>query len=298
MARKGNETQRSTRGTVFSGSPSQVASASQDNDADNDAQLEELLGQVVEELNDRFQQGQQPALEDYLQQYPQLANPLRQAYEVLASLYAVREPGLPDAQFPEDQLPGGGLAEDQLKGGYSPGAPRQAAHSPAAQSSSVPLGQLGDFRLLRQIGRGGMGIVYEAEQLSLGRRVALKTLPLAAMLDPRQLQRFQNEARAAAMLDHPHIVGVFSVGSERGVYYYAMQYIDGRTLAEVISELRRQQGIDALPPAGPTVTQQPGKPPATLSQTRASEALASFIATPGGTPGASPDIAYGDCPPL
>ena len=65
---------------------------------------------------------------------------------------------------------------------------------------------LGDFRILREIGRGGMGVVYEAEQLSLGRRVALKVLPFAAMLDERQLQRFKNEARAAATLHHPNIV--------------------------------------------------------------------------------------------
>ena len=61
---------------------------------------------------------------------------------------------------------------------------------------------LGDFRLIREVGRGGMGIVYEAEQISLGRRVALKVLPFAATMDPRQLQRFRNEAQAAASLHH------------------------------------------------------------------------------------------------
>ena len=65
-------------------------------------------------------------------------------------------------------------------------------------------GVLGDFRILREIGRGGMGVVYEVEQLSLGRRVALKVLPFAAVLDPRRLQRFQNEAHAAASLKHPN----------------------------------------------------------------------------------------------
>ena len=79
-----------------------------------------------------------------------------------------------------------------------------------------------------------MGIVYEAEQISLGRRVALKVLPFAATMDPRHLQRFHNEAQAAASLHHEHIVPVYGVGCERGVHYYAMQFIDGQTLAEVI----------------------------------------------------------------
>src|SRR5947207_241601 len=91
-------------------------------------------------------------------------------------------------------------------------------------------GRLGDFRLLRELGRGGMGVVYEAEQLSLGRRVALKVLPLAAALDARQLARFKNEAQAAAHLQHQHIVPVYFVGSERGVHFYAMQLIDGQSL--------------------------------------------------------------------
>src|SRR5688572_5566939 len=81
-------------------------------------------------------------------------------------------------------------------------------------------GTLGDFRLIREVGRGGMGIVYEAEQISLNRNVALKVLPFAATMDPRQLQRFRHEAQAAAMLHHKNVVPVFGVGCERGVHYY------------------------------------------------------------------------------
>jgi serine/threonine protein kinase/tetratricopeptide (TPR) repeat protein len=102
------------------------------------------------------------------------------------------------------------------------------------------LGQLGDFRLLREVGKGGMGVVYEAEQLSLRRRVALKVLPFAAALDARQLRRFQNEAQAAAHLHHTHIVPVHAVGFERGVHFYAMQFIEGQTLAGLIRELRKR----------------------------------------------------------
>ena len=98
---------------------------------------------------------------------------------------------------------------------------------------------MGDFRIVQEIGRGGMGVVYEAEQISIGRRVALKVLPFAAMLDKQQLNRFKNEVRAAGTLDHPNIVAVHSVGTERGVHYYAMQLIEGQSLAELIADRRR-----------------------------------------------------------
>src|SRR5262249_35333087 len=116
--------------------------------------------------------------------------------------------------------------------GSGPGAP--FAETAALQ----PELSLGDYRLVREVGRGGMGVVYEAVQLSLGRRVALKVLPFAAALDARQLQRFRNEAQAAAHLHHPHIVPVISVGCERGVHFYAMHFIDGQTLANLIRDLR------------------------------------------------------------
>jgi serine/threonine protein kinase/Flp pilus assembly protein TadD len=120
-------------------------------------------------------------------------------------------------------------------------AHRSAGAVPVADQDSDAeslRGILGDFRLLRKIGCGGMGVVYEAEQISLRRRVALKVLPLAATMDPRHLQRFKNEAQAAAGLHHTNIVPVYYVGSERGVHYYAMQYIEGRDLASVIAQLR------------------------------------------------------------
>ncbi len=96
---------------------------------------------------------------------------------------------------------------------------------------------LGDFRIIGEIGRGGMAVVYEAEQLSLNRRMALKVLPLAATLSSQQLERFRNEARLAASLRHPHIVGVHSVGVERGVHYYAMELIEGCSLAQAIAAI-------------------------------------------------------------
>jgi serine/threonine protein kinase/Flp pilus assembly protein TadD len=119
---------------------------------------------------------------------------------------------------------------------------REQAEAAPGPGEIRPLAALGDFRIERQLGRGGMGVVYEATQLSLGRRVALKVLPFAAVLDPRHLQRFKNEAQAAASLEHPNIVNIYSVGCERGVHYYAMQYVEGQTLAEVIAGLRQGSG--------------------------------------------------------
>jgi len=115
------------------------------------------------------------------------------------------------------------------------------ASSDSDDASSVglpPATQLGDYLIIREVGRGGMGVVYEAEQLSLGRRVALKVLPSAASLDSRQRQRFLLEAQAVALLQHDNIVPVYAVGCDEGLHYYAMQFIDGRSLAEVIRDLR------------------------------------------------------------
>lgn len=89
------------------------------------------------------------------------------------------------------------------------------------------LERLGDFRIVREIGRGGMGVVFEAEQESLGRRVAVKVLPRAALLEEPQLRRFQREARTAASLHHTNIVPILGVGEQDGWHYYVMQLIDG-----------------------------------------------------------------------
>ncbi len=132
---------------------------------------------------------------------------------------------------------------------------RTAARSlEAPRPDGSELGQLGDFRLLREVGRGGMGVVYEAEQISLRRRVALKVLPFASAIDPRQLQRFKNEALAAANLRHESIVPVHAVGMERGVHYYAMQFIDGQSLAALIGELRRLDGSPQVQGQGHAAT--------------------------------------------
>jgi serine/threonine protein kinase/Flp pilus assembly protein TadD len=167
---------------------------------------------AVEEFMAALEAGQKPARQEFLARYPDIVEALS---ECLAGLEFVQE------LAPELSKPGGdGLAE-----GDGPDAK-----------------PLGDFRIVREIGRGGMGIVYEAEQMSLGRRVALKVLPFAATMDPRHLQRFKNEAQAAAGLHHPNIVPVHYVGCERGVHFFAMQLIEGQTLAAVLQQLRQPKG--------------------------------------------------------
>jgi outer membrane protein assembly factor BamB/predicted Ser/Thr protein kinase len=108
-------------------------------------------------------------------------------------------------------------------------------HRASKPVSETPT-QLGDFRILGELGRGGMGVVYEAEQVSLKRKVALKVLRFGPATDAEAMQRFQREAETVAGLHHTNIVPIFAVGCEQGVHYYAMQFIDGRSLADVFAE--------------------------------------------------------------
>ncbi len=168
-----------------------------------DLQLAEAMEWYLEQLN----AGGQPDVEEFLSRYPDIVDELRTALPGLEFLSSAR---------PQDQ--------DAI---------------PAPDAGRIqPLWALGDYRIVRELGRGAMGVVYEAEQLSLGRTVALKVLPFAAMLDQRQLTRFKNEARAAATLNHPNIVPVQMVGCERGVHFFVMQLIEGQSLARVIEQLR------------------------------------------------------------
>src|SRR5689334_8130033 len=105
---------------------------------------------------------------------------------------------MPPSDPPRDPTP------DQPSAG-----PTVAYQPPAARPAAPRVDRLGDYRILRELGRGGMGVVYEAVQESLGRHVALKVLPAAALLNPMYLERFQREARAAARLHHTNIVPVF-----------------------------------------------------------------------------------------
>jgi len=180
-----------------------------------DADHPDLAG-LIEQLNTKLEAGESVDLEHLLKEHPQHTE---QIQSLLPAMTALMDLAIP---APQNNDP---LALDLSNG-------------------TGELRRLGDFRIGREIGRGGMGVVYEAEQVSLGRRVALKVLPFAAVLDKKCLQRFKNEARAAATLDHPNIVSIHSVGCEQAVHFYSMRLIEGQSLAEAIAQLRsdRQNG--------------------------------------------------------
>jgi serine/threonine protein kinase len=170
--------------------------------------------QAVQEYLVALEAGERPEPEEFLDRHPEIRESLTECLEALQFVHTAAERSLPSTRRLPD-LPG------------------------VEPPTAVPLG---DFQLLREIGRGGMGVVYEAIQLSLGRRVALKILPFAAALDARHLQRFKNEASAAAFLHHPNIVPVYGVGYDRGTHFYAMQLIEGITISALIRQLRRDAG--------------------------------------------------------
>jgi WD40 repeat protein/serine/threonine protein kinase len=175
---------------------------------------EQALGLLIDELTAKLQAGELVDMSAYVQEHPEHAEALRR---LLPALHLLADLGR--------------SADGGAGSGVRPAAPPQEV-----------TGTLGDFRIVREVGRGGMGVVYEAEQISLGRRVALKVLPFAGAMDVKQLQRFKNEAQAAAQLHHTNIVPVHFVGCERGVHFYAMQFIDGQTLAAIVHDLRRLAG--------------------------------------------------------
>jgi serine/threonine protein kinase len=175
---------------------------------------------ALDEYLSALESGHKPDRKAFLAQHAAIADALAECLDGMEALHA----DVKSSEFGRDSCSS---------------SPQSSSHSPLSPDWQ-PGAPLGDYRIVREIGRGGMGVVYEAEQLSLGRRIALKVLPFALTLDPRQLQRFKNEARAAAQLHHQHIVPVYAVGSERGVHFYAMQYIEGQSLGEVIHDLQRQ----------------------------------------------------------
>ena len=178
------------------------------------------LLRAMQEYLRELESGRQPDRRQWLDRYPDLAEALNQCLDGL--------------EFVHQAAP--------LASPLSAHAPRVAENVDNLLSANP----LGDFQIVREIGRGGMGIVYEAIQLSLGRHVAMKVLPFAATFDAKHLQRFRQEAQAAAQLHHTNIVPVYAVGCERGIHFYAMQLIEGQSLDVVVQQLRQQAGMSPL----------------------------------------------------
>ncbi len=149
--------------------------------------------------------GEQPSIEEYINRVPDQRDEARALLESLALFERVSERE----------------------------TTRQASQRRHKKFEHTQIEQLGDFRVLREIGRGGMGIIYEAEQITLKRRVALKVLSSQTRESAKQLERFQREAEAVARLHHTNIVPVFGSGSQDGVHYFAMQLIDGEPLSKL-----------------------------------------------------------------
>jgi WD40 repeat protein/serine/threonine protein kinase len=175
----------------------------------------EAKGDVVlvlaEEFLERYRKGERPPLREYIERHPELAAEIKEIFPAMAMMEKIA------------------IADTSL-------GPRNQHTAPASV-----LEQLGDYRIIREIGHGGMGVVYEAEQVSLGRHVALKVLPHKALANEKTKKRFEREAKAAAKLHHTNIVPVFAVGEHEGLPYYAMQFIQGTGLDVVIKELARLQ---------------------------------------------------------
>src|SRR5262245_41774652 len=195
--------------------------------SDNDPSSADPFGRIADEFVEAFRQGKRPSVEEFARRYPEQADEIRAILPALVLM-------------------------ERAKSADEPPGPSRWAKGTAAAAA---VQQVGDYQILREIGRGGMGVVYEAEQVSLGRRVALKVLPRHAASDPMSLARFQREARASARLHHTNIVPVFEVGQDGETSYYARQFIAGQSLDAVIDELRwlRSQGSaeQAKPPGRP-----------------------------------------------
>jgi serine/threonine protein kinase len=186
------------------------------------------IDRLAEEFVARYRKGERPSVSEFVRNYPQVAEQLQEVIQALVLL--------------EDLAPG---KESD------PAAGEEVAVGPTLE-------RLGDFRIIREVGRGGMGIVYEAMQESLGRRVAVKILPFNSLLASNQLERFRREARAAAGLQHDHIVPVFAVDEVAGVHFYAMQFIQGQGLEQVLAEIGRIRQAQTPPSVGAYSSTEPG----------------------------------------
>jgi serine/threonine-protein kinase len=176
---------------------------------------DERLAQIVSDVTDRIRGGQSPDLSSLLRQYPDLATELKQVWPALVLAEELAKPSCDD--------------EDQTRPAVQP------VLSEAPAQSSLPR-SFGDYELLEEIGRGGMGVVYKARQKSLNRLVALKMILRGELASAADLVRFQAEAESAARLEHSNIVPVYDVGECDGQAFFTMKYVEGSTLRHLAAQ--------------------------------------------------------------
>jgi serine/threonine protein kinase/tetratricopeptide (TPR) repeat protein len=187
---------------------------------ENGDDLEPRIAGVIASFHRAVEAGQPVSPEEWLARYPDLADELRDYFAAQVELAHLATPLRRVARAEDNSTP-------RLGSTQPPGAPQAGTGEPSA-----PLPLLGDYELLEEIGRGGMGVIYRARHRSLNRLVALKRIHRDRLGSVANVQRFRNEAEAAAGLDHPHIVPIFEVGECEGQPYFTMKLIEGGSLAQ------------------------------------------------------------------
>jgi serine/threonine protein kinase/WD40 repeat protein len=238
------------------------------------------LGPILESFLARFRKGERPSLTEYIARYPALADEIRELLPAVAEIEQLGSlgPALAEASArlgPADPRPALGNRGETEPVGLG-GEPEAAA---VAAGGTVVPDRLADYRILREIGVGGMGVVYEAIRESLHSHVALKVMHPRYRASSGYLKRFHNEARSAAHLHHTNIVSVFDYGVHDGVCYYAMQYIAGHSLDEILVDVRRlrsnQDPVEAVP-----ATRTKGEPASNHADRDAVEIAAATTSDP------------------
>lgn len=193
------------------------------------------LDEILAEFLQRVEAGESVGREELLRRHPELADELR---EFLADDSQWKR--VARADDPEVSPTVDGSSRDVPKVEIAPTFDSEApSGSPDVAAQRV--GYSGDYELLEEIARGGMGVVYKARQVNLDRTVALKMILSGQLASEADVHRFYQEAEAAANLQHPGIVPIFEVGEHQGQHFFSMGYIDGPSLAQLLSDGRCRQ---------------------------------------------------------